>query len=367
MNWVKTAVFIGLVLLIWGALHFYIYRSLLGLFPNQGKARPALLILFFLLFASFPVAKLLARVLPPSLAFPIYFLASLWLALVFYLFLYLLAGDLLGILIPARSLLKPAMVALAVLTVAYGFFEAGSVAVRNFTVVIPAARAGKVKIVHLSDLHLGLNLNYLRLRKIIPKINDFSPDLVLITGDLVDEEVKRAGECRVLFRKIKAKYGIFAVSGNHEFYAGEKKSFSLIKSWGVKLLRNEAVEAGDVVLAGVDDEEFLRKGWKETLKRVLARAGKGKPLILLKHRPTGFDIAREMGVSLMLCGHTHRAQLFPLHLITAKVYRYFYGYHREGEMHIYVNSGLGTWGPPIRVLARPEVAFITLRLKPPSK
>ncbi len=359
MSWVKAVLFLDAVLLLWGFIHWYVYRRLLSLFSGKG----ILPLIFFLLFASFPLTKILARVLPPSLSFPLYFLACLWMGLLFYLFLYLLLGNLLEIFLGGSVYIRAGAVALALLTVFYGLFEAGSVAVRNLELEVPSPSGGEVRIVHLSDLHLGLNLNYLRLKRVLGRINGFSPDLILITGDLLDQEVERAGEYRELLLGLKAKIGVFAVSGNHEFYAGEERAFKIIKSWGIRLLRNRVLDLGKVVLAGVDDEEFLGRRWRENLREVLKRAEGSKPVILLKHRPTGFSLAGKMGVSLMLCGHTHRGQLFPLHLLTARVYRYFYGYHREGKMQIYVNAGLGTWGPPIRVLSRPEVVFITLKLK----
>ncbi len=363
MKWLRVLVFVLVVLSLWGGLHLYLYSRLRKFLPLGAKAQIWLALALFLLFISYPVVKLTEGVVPYPLALSLSLLASLWMGLAFYLFFYFIAGDIFLLILPgksphARVAIGWAALILALLTVIYGLFE--SFRVRTVRLEIEMKGLERpYKIAFLSDLHLGLNLNFLKFKKTVPVINSFSPDIILIGGDLLDRDAKENHQAR-LFKGLKTKYGIFGVTGNHEYYAGERKALAFVRAAGVRLIRNRVIKIGDLQIAGIDDEEFLGSRWKEKLEEILKTAEAEKPLILLKHRPTGFEIARSLGVDLMLCGHTHRAQLFPLHLITSAVYRYYYGYHRENGLRIYVTSGLGTWGPPLRLLATPEIVLITL-------
>ncbi len=362
MGWLRFVFFILVFLLLWGLMHYGVYLSVSHFLGLSQGARLYLGLAIFLLFLSFPLFRLLSRFLPPWLSFPLNFLSDLWIGMVFYAFLFSLIGVVLHLILKtliSGETIGWGIVILTILTMLYGYVEANRIRIRRLSLKISGLKAKQVRIVFMADLHLGVNLNFQKLRGALEAINSFSPDFVLIAGDLLDEEPGKAGKYAEIFSKIKAQE-IFAVTGNHEFYAGGKRAVEFFRHSGITLLRNTVKDLAPFEIAGVDDEEFLKGKWEGNLMETLKKAGGEKPLILLKHRPTGFDIAREMGVSLMLCGHTHRAPLFPLHFITSKIYRYFYGYHREGKMHIYITSGVGTWGPPLRVLAPPEIVFITL-------
>ena len=374
MNWFRILIFLTLVITIWGGIHFYVYKRTIHFLNISGAFKIYLALAIFILFFSYPLIRAISGFLPVEISLVLHILSTLWIGMVFYLFLFFILADLITLILSLAFPIPKVAIGIAVfiltiLTVIYGYIEANRISTRKITIKIENLNGKELRIVHLSDLHLGLNFNYLKLKRMIPHINKFSPDLVLITGDILDEKADRINKYKNLFSEIQSGLGIFAVTGNHEFYAGNQKSIEFLKSAGITLLRNQVLTLNNVEIAGVDDEEFLRnsKNWKENLKNTLKKAHKENMLILLKHRPTGFDIARENGVGLMLCGHTHRAQLFPLHFITSRVYRYFYGYHIEGKMHIYVNSGLGTWGPPLRLFAPPEIVFITLKPAPSLK
>lgn len=366
MSWIRITIFLSLVISVWGGIHFYIYRRTLYFFNIKAPETTYLAILFFILFSSFPLTRVLLKLFLLPISFILYFASTLWIGIIFYLFFFALIGEIFWFVLAKvsgvpRHSVGVIILILTTLTIILGFLEANNIAVRSLDINISKDKTRTIKIAMLSDLHLGLNINYLRLRKIIPEINKFSPDLIVIIGDIVDEEADRISQYIKIFSKLKTRYGLFAVTGNHEYYAGKETFLNFFKKAKIRLLRNEIVNLNGIEIAGVDDEAFLAGKWEENLKKVLSGHKEELPLILLKHRPTGFDIARSFGVDLMLSGHTHKAQLFPFHLITSRVYRYFYGYHREGKMQIYITSGLGTWGPPIRVIARPEVVLITIR------
>ncbi len=367
MKWVRLLLFVLIALTIWGSIHYYVYNRISYYFNLSGTRRIYYGIIFFFLFISLLVARLIARLFPHSHYIPLIFhlLAYFWVGIVFYLFIYSLSADIIRIFL-SRILKFPKnvygiiLLTLTIVTVIYGFFEAFSV--RTITLNQKMKNLKETtRIVFLSDLHLGLNLNYLLLKKIIPEINSFSPDIILIGGDILDEEAKGIETYTKIFKRMNSRFGIFAVTGNHDIYAGEDLVVNFLKKANVHLLRNRIEVIKDIQVAGIEDESILGQKWKHVLEKILKKANPSLPLILLKHRPTGREIAKQYGVDLMLCGHTHKAQLFPLHLITSRVYRYYYGYHRENGLRIYVTSGLGTWGPPIRVMARPELVLITLK------
>jgi predicted MPP superfamily phosphohydrolase len=226
---------------------------------------------------------------------------------------------------------------------------------------MPAGLSG-FTVVQLSDLHLGRHSSLDRLRSIVDRVNDMSPDLVVITGDLIDGDVcQGAGLCQCL-REIKARHGVVAVPGNHDYYAGYETFLRVARESNISVLRNERrLIAGAIQLAGVDEpagRSFAEGG--PDLDKALAGRDPGRPTILLSHRPDGFDRAAGQHVDLQLSGHTHAGQIPPMDLIVWLIYPYSYGYHERSDSRIYVSCGTGTWGPPMRLFSRNEIVRFTL-------
>ena len=254
---------------------------------------------------------------------------------------------------------------LSIIISVYGYFEAKDV--RTEKIIINTSKipedVGRLRIVQISDIHLGLIVREDRLRSILSEVKKADPDILVSTGDLVDGQIDNLEKLAEPFQKINPRYGKFAITGNHEFYAGLDQALSFAEKSGFRILRGEAVTvAGLVTLAGVDDPQVktygLFKGLSE--KELLSELPHERFTVLLKHRPL---VDRNvLGLfDLQLSGHVHKGQIFPFSIITGLYYSTQAGFaNLAGNSKLYVSRGSGTWGPPIRFLSPPEVTVIEL-------
>jgi predicted MPP superfamily phosphohydrolase len=249
--------------------------------------------------------------------------------------------------------------------VVYGSFEARQIRVE--TVVIRSAkipaRVSPLRITQITDVHIGLIVRDDRVRRIMEQVKATKPDLFLSTGDLVDGEVTSLGRLADMLREVNPRYGKFAITGNHEFYAGIEQAIAFTKKAGFTMLRGERTTIEEfLTIVGVDDPSGpgMIKGDSDQEKKLLAESSPGRFTLLLKHRP---DIERgNLGLfDLQLSGHVHKGQVFPFRLITRLFYPMYAGFYSlANKSSLYVSAGSGTWGPPIRFLAPPEVTLIEL-------
>jgi predicted MPP superfamily phosphohydrolase len=222
---------------------------------------------------------------------------------------------------------------------------------------LPQELAG-FRLVQISDVHVGPLLRKDWVAHVVEQIRQLAPDLVAITGDLVDGRVHELREHVAPLAKIEARRGVYFVTGNHEYYSGVEEWYAHLPSLGVRPLRNERVEvAPGLELAGIEDP---------TGAPDLAAALHGRDpevaLVLLAHQPRQFAEAAKRGVPLTLSGHTHGGQIWPFSWLVALAQPYLAGLHRRGESQLYVSRGTGFWGPPMRVFAPAEITL--LRLQP---
>jgi predicted MPP superfamily phosphohydrolase len=252
--------------------------------------------------------------------------------------------------------------AIGLLASGYGYFEANHIRTERITIKSPKINR-PIKILQVSDMHLGLIVRKHRLEKIVEAMRAEEPDIVVSTGDLVDGQINDLPGLAELLRSIKPPLGKYAITGNHEFYAG-KQALVFTEQAGFTILRGKAVNVeGTLNIAGVDDPTGgryygLPKDGVE--KKLLEGLQQEEFTLLLKHRP---DVSKDtVGLfDLQLSGHTHRGQIFPFRFLTRIFYRHVSGFYKlSGNSDIYVSRGTGTWGPPIRVLAPPEVTVIEL-------
>ncbi|OGR80922.1 MAG: hypothetical protein A2X32_00705 [Elusimicrobia bacterium GWC2_64_44] len=228
---------------------------------------------------------------------------------------------------------------------------------------LPQALDG-FSILQVSDLHLGRMNSLERLAQIAAVAEAVKPDLVAFTGDFSERRERMPeGTCEML-RSMKALRGKAAVLGNHDMFSGGgQPTAAFFESCGVKTLRNEIYEpVPGLLAAGVDD---LRRGDRDAAARLAPLLDRAKPLLFLSHQPEGFDGITAAGFGLVLSGHTHEGQIFPLGLLEYRMFKYFYGLYRAGDFYIYVTSGAGTWGPPLRLFTRSELPLLTLRRSGP--
>jgi len=261
------------------------------------------------------------------------------------------------------SFFIPLVLSLAVST--YGFFEAGNV--RTEQVSIRTSKLpdniSRFKIVQISDVHIGLIVREERLKKIINEVKLAEPDILVSTGDLVDGQINRLAGLEEILNEINPRYGKFAITGNHEFYAGIDQALDFTRKAGFKLLRGEGAHVGDIMnIAGVDDpagKTFNRYNNVQE-KALLSELNNGRFTLLLKHRPF-VDNASQGLFDLQLSGHTHKGQIFPFTLITKMFFPHQSGiFNLLNNSILYVSRGTGTWGPPIRFMSPPEVTVIEL-------
>ena len=244
------------------------------------------------------------------------------------------------------------IVALGSIISVFAFVMAQKLAHKH--VEIKSPKLGKnYRIVQISDVHIGSRrANFLR--QIVSRINTLNPDYVLITGDLVDTSKVGHHELSALRDIVATAYFII---GNHERYAGLHYVLPMLEELGLSILRNDSVITEDIQFIGIDDAEDPEHVAK-TLPSIEMHHSKFK--ILLYHRPLGWSSASNQGIELMLSGHTHNGQIFPFNWLVKQQFKLIKGMHRDGNSHLYVSPGTGTWGPVMRLGSRNEITCIDL-------
>jgi hypothetical protein len=372
--------FVLIFLSLYGAMNAYLFWKVWAAFPLPGKLA-LLLVGFLVLMVASPV---LVHTLDRWRWFRLAGIAAAvgysWMAIVFWACVLGGAADLwnvavrgVGLVVPAAhgALLpaRPALVVIGAVIVAafcWGLAEAADIRVRNVAVDVPQLPAGtrELKLVQISDLHLGVHTGQRRLAKVVELIERVDPDILVSTGDLVDSSFQRVNSMSDLLARLRPRLGKYAVLGNHEFYAGLPESLAFCQATGFRVLRAESVQvAGAIRIAGVDDPAGRGSGGADLTDedKALAADEGGEFVILLKHQPT-VTVASRPRFDLQLSGHTHGGQIFPWHVITRLSYPFGSGLHRlAGGSQLYVSRGAGTWGPPVRLLAPPEITVFTLR------
>jgi hypothetical protein len=225
--------------------------------------------------------------------------------------------------------------------------------------------ANTLTIAVASDIHLGTIIGRKWTQKIVAKINSLKPDIILLPGDIVDGDLEPVIKLNLgeMLRRLRSKYGVYAITGNHEYIGGVEAAVKYIEEHEIKVLRDERIEVAGVTFIGREDRSIKGFAGKER-KNITALADgidHSKALIVMDHQPFHLEESEHVGADLQLSGHTHHAQLWPLNFITKKIYEVSWGYKKKGNTHIYVSCGVGTWGPPVRLGSVPEI--IEIRLK----
>ncbi len=264
-----------------------------------------------------------------------------------------------GLALPFSPSGFPVLAGLSLAVWTYGFVAARRVRIERVSLVsdrLPPGFPG-LRLVQISDLHLGVLIGRQRLDRVLSGIRSLAPDIVISTGDLVDAQAHFLDGLSSGFAELQPPLGKFAVTGNHERYAGLAHALDFHARSGFRLLRGEAVEVAGIVLAGVDDPAVT--GESEDDAGVLAGIPGDRFVVFLKHQPIVDTRAR---FDLQLSGHTHKGQIFPFGLLVRLAYPVVAGLHAlPNGAHIYVSRGTGTWGPPIRLFSPPEITLIELK------
>jgi len=362
-------VFFLAMLAILLAGHTYVYFSLTSFFNLASPlAKRFLGIILILLSFSFFIASILIHYWENWFSRGLYFLAGGWLGLLASLIIFITAAWLIILLAetfgltPARQLIGMIALVLSLALTGYGIWNGLSPIVREFKVKIknlPIAWQGK-KIVQLTDVHLGAINGSAFIKKIAAQVNALKPEAVFITGDYFDGMDGRLESLAAPLDEFNAPRGIFYITGNHETYLGLKGVFDALGKTKVRVLNDQSVDLSGLTLVGIEYPGDFNQ--KKNIPELLARLGVKRPSILLYHEPRQIEeIAASGLVDLMLAGHTHNGQVWPIKYISRLVYGiYVTGLHQIGDFTEYTSVGTGTWGPPLRTGNRPEIVAITL-------
>jgi len=364
-------VFFAIFITIWVGVNAYVFwRAASVPAISRNVPRWAYVALAVFLASSYILARLLYRVAPAFLVSPLELLGANWMGIVFLAFMALLAVDVatgFGFLFRDKV---PALRGAALL--AAGVFSLVAVAqalrppvVREHEVRLkglPPERDGTT-LALLSDLHLGTLLGKGWLEARIAQVNRMKPDLVVLCGDIIEGDSRREEDFGPLLSRFTAPLGSFAVTGNHEYYAGLEESVRILEGAGFTVLRDRAVEVRPgLVLAGVDDLTARRQYGGDGAPLVKALAGRpAGATVFLSHTPWKAEEAARLGAGLMLCGHTHAGQIWPFGYFTEIQYPLLEGRYDVGGMTVLVCRGTGTWGPRMRLFRPGEILRITLR------
>jgi predicted MPP superfamily phosphohydrolase len=375
-------VFFTIFIALYALINSYIFIRGWQVLPADSSLRIPYAVIFWTLALSFIAGRFLERVAITPFSTAVVWMGSFWFAAFAYFTLALLLIDFLRLvnyIVPFFPSFVTADIAKTKIVLAIGLFSAVVIAlVAGFL----NARSPQVKVLQIhitkqvdslktlniavaSDIHLGTIIGRERLNTIVDKINGLHADLVLFPGDIVDEDLapvinQNLGET---LRTIKAKYGVFAVTGNHEYIGGVEKAYKYLMDHGIKVLRDEVTTVdGNIVLVGREDRSISQfSGTKrKPLSELMAGVDRRFPIILMDHQPIGLNEAVEQGVDLQLSGHTHHGQIWPFNGITNAIYEVSWGYKKKGQTQFYVSSGVGTWGPPVRLGNTPEIIHLQL-------
>jgi hypothetical protein len=366
-------------------LHYYIAKRLIldaGMpAPWRGGTIAALALLGLSLVAQPLAERFVSRPIARFVAWP----SSLWMGFAFYLLVLLAATDAAWWLLGGPALAAgeagsgiattSALRAVSVTAVAFaiGAFSLRSglrpPELRRVEIRLARWPAGLdgFRIVQLSDIHIGPILDGVFARALVRRVGALAPDLVVVTGDLVDGAVKYLRDEVAPFGDLQARFGVYFVTGNHDHYSGVHSWCDAVRQLGIRVLRNERVEIrnGDCVfdLVGVDDHHGSHFGDDGGEDLFVAFDGRDpeRPVILLAHDPSTFKRASRLPVDLQISGHTHGGQIWPFGYLVRLAVPFVAGRYRRGDSELYVSSGTGFWGPPMRFFAPAELTEITLR------
>ena len=357
-----------IVLGVLGAAHAYIWWRLVSAPAWPAPVAVIATIAIVVLAPALPASLVISRRFTRAHAKPVLWIAYTWFGAAVYLLLAAALTQLACAVFGVEP--RPAAevgVAAVVAVIGLGLVQARRrPTVRRVTVPIARLpeRAAGYRIVQLTDLHVGWTLGARFAEAVVAQVRALEPDLVVLTGDLVDGVVRELAPHVAPLGKLRATDGVFAVTGNHEYYWDVQAWLAHWQTLGIRFLRNERVVVRDAFeLAGTDDvtSAAMAPGHGEDLAKALAGRDDTLPVVLLAHHPKSIAGAVKAGVDLQLSGHTHGGQLLPLGWLSRLFEPKVAGLGRFGKTWLYVSEGTGFWGPPMRVGTRCEIAVITLQ------
>lgn len=356
----------------------YLFVRIWKLFVPR-DSRFLYIIIFLILFLIYPLSNFYGEENHGILAKIAGTIANYLLPFFLYLFLFVLLTDLLLMInfifrILPREKIKERtfrlkvlalIICLPVIIVISGIFNFNSIRVSEYNIDVQkkSSDLDNLKIAFISDFHLQENTPVRFVKRAVQKINKINPDLMLFGGDIVegDREDENMKEFERILGSIKTRFGVYGVLGNHEHYSRQDKG-SFFSRAGIKILRDSAVIfSKSFILAGRNDSHISTR---KDVNELVSSLPDSLPVILMDHRPSEIRQISGTLTDILLSGHTHNGQLFPINLITRKVYDLSMGYRKFGNTHVFVSSGIRLWGPPVRTTGKSEIVVVNVSFTP---
>jgi uncharacterized protein len=383
MKVTTMAIFLSIVLSVYTLVNWYIFAKTSPILePGSYKGLILKVVLWTIIFA-YPAGRILERFINSDFTTILVKIGSFWMGAMLYLILIFLFVDILrGVnqLLPFTAYLNfktnpeyrliaiKSVYIITLIVLIAAFINSRTPRVNHFSLKTGKSfgEIEKLQIVAVSDIHLGTLISNNRLNHLVEKINSQNPDIVLLVGDVFDEDIASVVNNGMgkYFEQIKSKKGVFAVPGNHEYFGGIEKKLAYLKAHGVIVLKDSTALIDDIFyLVGRDDRQsnYTTGKQRKSIPELMESIDKSKPIILLDHQPFKLNESAENGVDLQISGHTHNGQLWPFNYITKAIYELSSGYKKIGNTHFIVSNGYGTWGPPMRLGNRPEILVIDLK------
>lgn len=373
--------FFAIVFLVNLLVNLYIFSRTRAIFPTGNSAWWITAILFWLLAFAYVIGRFTERSGAMVLAEPFVKIGSWWLGAMVYLTLLFLLADLLrGVngLFNITETLKfnwaggkgktviTVVYALSAIILIGGYLSARIPTINRISFDLEKTMPdGRQKVVLVSDIHLGMMISNGRLDKMVELVNRENADLVLLAGDVFDEDLGPVIQNNMgdLLKNLRAKHGVFAVLGNHEFYGNAAAAHEYLENHNITVLRDSvAVLPHGIAVIGREDitAERMYDKKRKTLTELLENVDTKNPVIVLDHQPYNLAEVAEHRVDLQVSGHTHNGQMWPFNYITGALFEISKGYGKIKDTHFYVSSGYGTWGPPIRTNSRSEIVVMEI-------
>jgi uncharacterized protein len=377
-------IFFTIFFSIWFLVNFYIFRHGWNALPQIPVLRITYLVSFIYMASAYIISRFIDRIAGDGpIGNFLTWTGSFWFAALLYFFVALFIIDLARVvnyffpfypdfLKENYSLVKiwlfGGITILVLLILVAGTINAAFPVLKRVTISInKKAPVNQLTIAMASDIHFGTMVGKNKLEKLESMINGSNPDLILLVGDLMEEQKPYINEdLGAPLRNLRAPMGTWAVTGNHEYINGAETAVNYFEKLGIKMLRDSVANpAGWFLLVGREDKDQTRYKGKarKSLDDILNGADRSLPLIVMDHQPVKLKEAVDANVDLQVSGHTHDGQLWPFNYFIDAIYDVGHGYLKRGNFQIYVTNGFGTWGPPVRIGNRPEVVLLTLEFK----
>ncbi len=379
------ALFFIIFFTVYTTLNYYVFIRGWQFLASYPSLKIPYTFLFIIIAYGYVLAKMLYRSLPPSMYDIIIGVGAIWFAFLAYFIISLLLIDIIKLLnswlnfFPTlinnnyetvKNITGLSVILIVSLIVFLGNLNKRDIKIKELEIDLPKgnSKISELNVVMASDIHLSPIDGEKLLSRIVEKMNSLNPDIILLAGDIVDDKAvildqRNIGES---FKRLKPKYGVYSINGNHEFINEVESSVKYAEQFGIKFLRDsyELIDSSFYVI-GREDSSMIQFTGKQrkSLNEIVKNLDHEYPKILLDHTPFKLEQAEQNGIDLQLSGHTHHGQIWPANIVTSMIYEISWGYLKKGKTHYYVSSGAGTWGPPVRTGSSSEIVNLKVKFE----